>query len=275
MSRLLAANFMRLKKNISFWSGIICMFGLGIYFPVKSYMDMMQTHWNYHLDDQFYFSALLIGIVMAEFCSMFLGTEYSDGTIRNKIIAGQKRATIYLANVITSSVVSVIMCIVFALSYLCVGIPLLGFFTVDIQVILLIGLAVLCLAAVLSAIFTLITMICQNKATAAVMCILLAFGFILVGGILNNMLEAPEMTSEYSLSVDGNFVDTKVPNPKYLDGIKREIVQTIYDIIPGGQEAQCALMSSVNLPRLPFYSLGLFLLTTGAGVALFRKRDLR
>ena len=77
---------MRIKKNKTFWSGVIFMFGLGIFFPVRRYVDMVQTGWVNNLDDGFYFCAVLIAIVMAVFCSMFIGTEYSDGTIRNKII---------------------------------------------------------------------------------------------------------------------------------------------------------------------------------------------
>ena len=44
-------------------------------------------------------------------------------------------------------------------------------------------------------------------------------------------------------------------NPKYLDGTKREIVQFIYDVNPGGQAIQCSTMQVVNLTRLPIYSL--------------------
>lgn len=275
MSRLLSANFMRLKKNKSFWSGVIFMCGMGIFCPVKSYLDTLQTNWIHTLDSQLYFCALLVDIVMAEFCSMFIGTEYSDGTIRNKIIVGQRRRDIYLANVLTSSIVSVIMCMAFILPYLSIGIPLLGFFTADINMILLTGAAVLLLAVAFSAVFTLIAMVYRNKAVAVVVCMLLAFGFLLMGGVLQQMLEAPKMISEYSMSVDGSLINTDVPNPKYLEGIKREIVQAVYDIVPGGQAVQCTMLTAVNLPRLPFYSLGITLFTTGIGFALFRKSDLK
>lgn len=275
MSRLLAANFMRLKKDKFFWIGFIFMFAVGIFFPVKKYMDAIQTNSINNIDDGFFGSAVFINVIMSIFCSLFVGTEYSDGTIRNKIIVGQKRTMIYLTNVITSSIVSLIMCITFTLPYLCLGIPLLGFFTTDMKVILLTGLAVMVLAVAFSSIFTFIAMLCQNKATTAVFCMLLALGFFVVGASLNEMLDAPKMISEYSLTIDGSLVNTEVPNPRYLEGIKREIIQTLYDIIPGGQAIQCGMLRSVNLPRLPFYSIGLILLTTGTGVALFRKRDLR
>lgn len=275
MSKLLFANFMRIKKSKTFWSCVIFMFGLGIFFPVKRYTDMVQTGWVNNLDNGFYFCAVLIAIVMAVFCSMFIGTEYSDGTIRNKIIVGQRRSAIYLANVVASSLVSIIMCIASVVPYLCLGIPLLGFFTADIKMILLLGVAVLFLAAAFSSVFTLIAMLCRNKATTAVACLLLAFGLIIIGAVLKERLNAPKMISGYSLSIDDALVNTEEPNPKYLEGMKREIVQTIYDILPGGQAVQCTTLTAVNLPRLPFYSVGIILLSTGIGVSMFRKRDLK
>ena len=53
---------------------------------------MRQTQTINRIDNGFFGCALFIGIVMAVFCSLFIGTEYSEGTIRNKIIIGQKEA---------------------------------------------------------------------------------------------------------------------------------------------------------------------------------------
>lgn len=113
MSKLLSANFIRLKKDKFFWSGLVFMLAAGIFFPVMRYMDMRQTQTINRIDNGFFGCALFIGIVMAVFCSLFIGTEYSEGTIRNKIIIGQKRGTVYLSNFITCSLVSVVMCMAF------------------------------------------------------------------------------------------------------------------------------------------------------------------
>ena len=74
------------------------MLAAGIFFPVMRYMDMRQTQTINRIDNGFFGCALFIGIVMAVFCSLFIGTEYSEGTIRNKIIIGQKRGAVYLSN---------------------------------------------------------------------------------------------------------------------------------------------------------------------------------
>lgn len=164
MSKLLSANFIRLKKDKFFWSGLVFMLAAGIFFPVMRYMDMRQTQTINRIDNGFFGCALFIGIVMAVFCSLFIGTEYSEGTIRNKIIIGQKRGTVYLSNFITCSLVSVVMCMAFFIPYLCIGIPLLGFFEMDIKIVLLFAVTVLMTAIVFSSIFTLISMLNNNKA---------------------------------------------------------------------------------------------------------------
>ena len=175
MSKLLSAGFIRLRKDKIFWIALIFMFGAGVFFPVMRYIDMQKSGYINNIDNGFFACALFIGVVMAVFCSLFIGTEYSDGTIRNKVVIGQKRTSIYLSNLIICALVSVVMCAAFFIAYLCIGIPLLGFFEMDIKQVLLFTLAVFVLAIAFASIFTLISMLNHNKAITAVVCILLAF----------------------------------------------------------------------------------------------------
>lgn len=275
MNKLLSANSFRLMRNKCFLLAVIFMFAAGFAFPVIRYIDMKNSGYIINLDDGFFACALFIGIIIAVFCSLFIGTEHSDGTIRNKIIVGQKREMIYLSNIITCSIAAIIMCFAFFIPYLCVGIPLLGFFTSDIKLILLIGLAFLVLVITFTSIFTLVAMLCQNKAIIAIVCILLSFGLLFSGSLLNKVLNAPQAISSYSIDQNGKTTITEVKNPKYLDGTKRKIAQFFYDVVPGGQAIQCYTMEAVNLPLLPIYSLIIIVLTTGAGVIIFKKKDLR
>ncbi len=76
------------------------MLAAGIFFPVMRYMDMRQTQTINRIDNGFFGCALFIGIVMAVFCSLFIGTEYSEGTIRNKIIIGQKKEALFICQIL-------------------------------------------------------------------------------------------------------------------------------------------------------------------------------
>lgn len=275
MNKLLSANFFRLRKNKCFRGSLAFMFVIGIASPLLRYRDMKQSGYINNLDNGFFMCALFIGIILAVFCSLFIGTEHNDGTIRNKIIVGQKRETIYLSNMVTCSIIAITMCIVFFVPYLSVGIPLLGFFVADMKMIVMIGITVLVLSVTFASLFTLVAMLSQNKAIIAVACILFSFGLLFAGAICNRMLDAPKTIPAYSIGENGERTAQEMENPKYLDGTKREIVQFFYDVNPGGQAIQCSTMQVVNLTRLPIYSLVIVILTTGAGVWIFKKKDLK
>ena len=222
------------------------MFIVGLAFPLLRYKDMKQSGYINNLDNGFFARALFIGIILAVFCSLFIGTEHNDGTIRNKIIVGQKeKRSIY------------------------------QIFTADVKLIMLIGVTVLVLSITFASLFTLITMLFQNKAIIAVSCILLSFGLLLAGAICNRMLDAPPTIPAYSIGENGETTAQETENPKYSDGTKREIVQFFYDVNPGGQAIQCSTLQPVNLTRLPISSLAIIVLTTGAGVWIFKKKDLK
>lgn len=274
MSKLLSANFMRLKKDKFFWIGIAFMFAAGVFFPVMRYADMKQTGTINNIDNGFFGCALFIGIIMAVFCSLFIGTEYSDGTMRNKIVIGHKRASIYLANFITSVIISIFMSIVFFLPYLCVGVPMLGFFEMDIKLVLLFLLAALTLSVAFSSIFTLISMLSHNKVITAIICILLVFLLLFAGAWMNKMLSEPKTDMGLVMTETGQEYE-ELPNPKYLEDKERNAVQFFYDFVPGGQVIQCMSLEAVNIERLPIYSLIIVILTTGAGVIFYKKKDLK
>ena len=84
MSNLLSANMARLNGNKAFWSGFLLLTVMGAVERIGVYADADSSH----LDEAFWIGALLIGFVLSVFVSLFVGTEYSDGTIRNKVISG-------------------------------------------------------------------------------------------------------------------------------------------------------------------------------------------
>ena len=274
MSKLISANFVRLKKDKVFWGVLIFMTAAGVFLPVTGYADMRRSGYIVNLDSRFFFCSILVVIAMAVFCSLFIGTEYSDGTVRNKVVTGHKRSSIYLANFAAAAITGAAACAVYFAVYLCVGIPLLGFFAADGKTVLLLVLAVFMLAVAFSSIFTMISMSNQSKAAGAVTCILLAAVLLLVGVQLNKSLSEPETNAAMVMTEDGRTVE-EVPNPKYLDEEARKTVQFFYDLLPGSQAVQCAFGEVVNLPFLPVYSLLVTALSTGAGLCLFKRKDLR
>lgn len=145
----------------------------------------------------------------------------------------------------------------------------------DTHILLLFGLTVFLLAIAFSSIFTWIAMLCPNRTIAAVICILLAFACLLTGAIRNAMLDAPKTHPTYTWDESNHPVVSEMPNPQYLEGTKREIFQTLYDMNPGGQSIQCASMEAIHIQRLPIYSLIIVLATTGVGILFFQRKDLK
>ena len=101
MSRLFVSTFFRMLKKIVFWILLICMFVYGVYSASNA---ASEANGGFALDGCFLDFAPFMGLVAAILTSMFIGSEYSDGTIRNKLVVGHSRMRIYLANFIVCSV---------------------------------------------------------------------------------------------------------------------------------------------------------------------------
>lgn len=274
MNRLFAANFFRLKKNGFFWIGVAFMGLTGVLFPVMRYLDMKETGGNNTLDEGFFSCAVFIGILSSIFISLFIGTEYGDGTIRNKIIVGQKRSSIYLANLLVCSLVGIAYCAIFFAVYLGVGIPLLGFFATRIQTVLLLVITVFLLSLAFSGLFTMIASLEQNKALTVLFCVLLAFLLLIAGTYINARLSEPETYPAVYMTEEGTTA-TDVENPNYLEGNERKIYQFFYNFLPGGQAIQCTSMEMSNPSLLWTYSLIILIVSTGVGLFFLQRKDLK
>lgn len=127
MLRLLGANFARLKKSHSFWSCATFMAVYGAAMVCIDYYSLCRYGYEFPLDLICFDYANLMGFVSAVFVTLFLGMEYSDGTIRNKLTVGHRRHTVYLAGLIVSASGVIIINAVYAGVVFLLDIPLLGF----------------------------------------------------------------------------------------------------------------------------------------------------
>lgn len=276
MNRLLSANFMRLRKNKCFFGGMILMAGYAVYYVLVNYAEK-ENGFIVSLDEGLFGCILFVPVLLAVVCSLFSGTEYSDGTIRNKIIAGHRRRDIYLAGLITNIVAGEVLFTTYFVVYLCVGIPLLGTFESNLGAILMYVLVAFMLVCALAAIFTMIAMLCANKAVVAVICILSAMVLLLMGSQILSRLSEPETYQPYVFSADGEMTEMgqEVKNPNYLEGTKRVAYEFLYDFLPGGQAIQCSAMKAKNPPVLALYSAIILLGTTTVGFLFFGRKDIK
>lgn len=82
MYKLLDAGFARIKKDKIFWGAVIITFGVAL---LKIY-NYALNDLKYDADSLIFGYINIIGMVKAVFTSIFIGTEYDCGTIRNKIV---------------------------------------------------------------------------------------------------------------------------------------------------------------------------------------------
>ncbi len=274
MNKLLKANFARLMKDKIFWFGMAFMFSAGIFGVImKLINDPAAT-----ADQLMLIFPVLICIVSAAFCSLFIGTEYSDGTIRNKLIVGHSRNAVYLSNFITCSAAGIIMCLSYLAAVASFGLLLLGLSETNMGAVVILILVAFMMVIACTALFTLLCMLNQNKAFAAVICILVIVSLFVLAAMINARLEAPQFYNNYVFTDSLGSVEPtpgQIENPQFLTGMKREIYHFFLDFLPTGQAIEISTQSTPHLWQMPLYSLLIILVSTGCGLFRFRKKDLK
>lgn len=272
MNNLIAANFIRIKKSKLLWAGMALMALLAAVMSFTQYREAAAYGVETSLDKVFFVYAVPISILTAVFSSIFLGAEYSDGVIRNKIIIGHGRMEIYFASFFSLFTAAMLYCLAFLAGAAVVGIPLIGGLTTDSRTVLLVLLGTFLLVVAYCSIFTMISMVCSNKTSAAVVSLLFIIGMFLFSLYIDRMLEAPPFLPQYTM--DGGEPES-VPNPKYVTGTLRACYTFLSEFLPASQSSRYATLTAVHLWQMPLYSLGIILGTTAVGTAVFRRKDLK
>ena len=276
MCKLLRSSFSRLWKNKVLWCSAVILALFGAALPIKYFIDNRNGVSAWTSDTACFIFAYLVPIMLSILTSLFIGTEYSDGTMRNKCMVGHRRSGIYLANLLVCITAGVILCAAYSIPYTCLALSLLGKFESAPQTILVDCALILMLVFAFTAIFTLVSMLCQSKAHTTAACILLVFALLLAGVHITSALNEPEYYSAYSYTENGITVEApEERNPNYLTGTKRQVYEFLYDFTPGGQALQLANINTEHPIQLALYS-GLILLASSAcGILIFRRKDLK
>lgn len=275
MNKLLTAELSRMKKSRCFIYSMVFMLILGIIIPFIQFKNMKQYGTSPMIENTFFAYAVFIGILLAVFSSLYIGTEFSDGTIRNKLIVGHKRNMIYLSYCIMTMIAGCLMCLAYIITYTIFGIFLLGFFTLDFTILIQFILCSVMMTLAYSAIYTMIAMLIQNKAITSVICILGAFILLIGATYVNSQLNQPKTYEAYSFNTEDNSSKLEViENPRYLTGSKRAVYEFIYDFLPPCQAIQLSDMSAVHLWQMSFYSLLIIIIVTPVGIYRFKKKDI-
>lgn len=276
MRKLLKANFSRLIKDKLFWILMGAELFMGALFPILHHMDNLSEEAGWSQDSTIFICVFLVPMMLSVLTALYIGSEYSDGTMRNKLIVGHGRSKIYAANLVVNLEAAFLLCFAFWISHVCVGTPLLGWLTSDLKKVLLYLFAALAMVAACTSVFTLISMLCSNKAYSVACCILLIFLLLFAGIRITSALNEPEYYSAYSYTENGVTVqEDEEKNPNYLSGTKRQIYEFLNEFLPGGQMIKLSGMNAEHPGRLAAYDGIIFLVASVCGVLVFRKKDLK
>ena len=293
MIKLLKGDFIRLFKGKIFWLGVIFMFGFASV-AVYTKWDDLRNYPDYYTppDGILLAGTLYISIVIAVFIGTFIGTDYSNGTIRNKHIIGHSRTEMYLSNMIVCVTASVIIHLVYIA--VIVGAASVGItrkFEMSVgSVASQIIISIISVVAI-SAILLFVSMLISSRSAGVVTAIILSILMILAASMIDNALREVEYFDPgYTIvaAEDGSFVPVQqdpVENPNYMTGTKRKVFEFINDVLPVNQICQMVFGKPTEISEtneennvnsfLPLYSLALTAVMTTVGVLIFRKKDLK
>ena len=277
MIKLLRANFARLRKSKSFWICTVLAFA----FNILSNIEVTDS-WTYQTGQTVLSSGSKIMLFSSVFTALYLGTDYACGTIRNKLAVGHSRAKVYfssLVTVITGSLLMLALCSAPPIFKSVVwgkelGMPI-GEFILDILILV-------CAMIAMSAIFTLLGMLITEKALTTTITIVLSIVLLIGSAVLLEFLNQPKEVTYAEVTADGGTPETLTePNPMYIgEGLKRDIMTAITDVLPSGQIMRLEANQRQNYPLhnpelYPLYSLGAIVVITAAGIVIFRRKDLK
>lgn len=256
MKSLLSSYFSRLGKSRVFWLCAAVMAALALWRGGLEFLigpdQIAQDRWAVTL-----FGEMQIELpgVLAVFAALFLGGEYDGGAIRNKLIVGCARWTVYGAALATVSAVAALLALLYtgvtaALCWLAHGpMPDPSRLPVYLAAALLVCVA-------WSALFTAVGLNCTRPAVSVVTC-LAAVGVTFVAC-------ARFFTADILI---------------HDNGPEAALSRFFYNLLPIGQGDQLRFIGTDNLRDPPEvlmpYSALFITLATGAGLPLFWRKDLK
>lgn len=233
MIKLLRAHFCRLSKDILFYIVMLVNTVLTILFA---------NELNCGIVDSVYL--IIQPFIYSVFVAFFVGKEYGNGTIRNKLICGHTRSVVYFSYLIT--------CIIATLASVIPGVIVLCAWNIkfisaiELSYALLMLLGYLLLHCACCALFVAVGFAIHSKAVCVIVVILVAFSGMFLSEMTVQKLDEDKTLPDVIINADGTqtLVDGNRPNPKYVDGTPRKILYGINNFLPQSQISEyCSFLA--------------------------------
>lgn len=285
MSNLLRSEWRRLFKSRWLRLCVFVEIALNLWLVLKEY-ELARLYRPYSLmlwgkPDELMSEAgvFMVPAVTGVFMVFFIGTEFRDKTLNNKLIYGTRRGTVYLCELAACMLGTLLVYfsgigVVFG-----AGLPLLGGLANPVREVVwrfVIGAtATLGFTALYHAIF-----LCVGRlSVSALFPLPLGIGLYYVASSIESALDRAQF--DFYVATEAGKLPSVVlrgENPAYVGGFRRQCYQFFYDFLPSGQLLRCNSYRD-PLPDHPWvfllYTLLFVLLCVTVGYLLFRKKQLK
>ena len=281
MIKLLRANLLRAIKSKTLWILSIAYAIYAIFLPIVIRGNGVTPELQQGVSDLLFsmnygmFGFSLQGIGIAIVCSIILGTDFHNGTLRNKIILGQTRSNVYIANLLTTMIISIAFNVVYMFFFFIVTMPMFGGFVLPATTTLWVFINGSLMMLAYSSIMTLIVMTSKNSTASVITAFVLLFVGMLLFQYCRIIVEAQEFIPVNVLDEFGNITEEIIRNPRYPSPAKKAFFQFVLDFFPSGQSLQISNTEYAHTWQMALYSIGLIGATTGAGILAFKKSNLK
>lgn len=316
MIKLLRANIARMFRSRFYILCLIVGLGFNAYITIDEYFgfkqvdswgeesaEMIRSYNNYeHMMGKVWLSCIFL---IPAFIGFFIGTDYSDGTLRNKIMVGHRRECIYLSNFITVLAGAEIIYLSCLTEVYILGRCLFEYSNHSEEEILKFILIGALIMAALAAVVTFAAMLIRSKAGGGVISVLIAFAMCICAAFISNALDQPEYFNEncYWNSKTEEYYEFTVPleelspeelkehsitqadfeymepmqqkNPHAISGFKRKVYTFLDKTLPGNQFFSHSYWQSERYNTTICSDIILIIALTAAGAFIFRKRNLK
>ena len=295
MGDLLASDFARLIKSQVF-RGVLIFCVESIIFEViinRINNDLNRTLLDGLLSTNF----IIIGILLSVFIGLFIGSEYSDGTMRNKLIAGNSRANVYLSNFIICTIAGFIIQAVnfITISVISVSLYGLGIFPLTPQNIKRITniterqLVGFYIVAAYTALFVMLTMLICSKPIGTATVMVLAVVMLISGMSIDSAVSEydPSKVTDETSSISSESESVEYQNEymittyrsnskKELSGFKLKAYLTLDKVLPTAQSQKLTKHNALKNPDdYALYDIIITFVSTFLGIIVFNRKDLK
>lgn len=274
MRDLLCAGFARLWKSPVFrvLEGAAALFAAAVYGLALVNARHFGPVWAAErANANFFLEMMALGSALAVFAGFYTGVEHSDGTLRNKLIAGHRRRNAYLANLLVCTAVGLLL----LLTHAAVACAFSLAFLPNALALTRPVWCLFCAAGILlayAALFTLAAMLDTNRPRMLVAVLVGSLALLAAGMAVGSHLRELELALKAVRARPEAFVD---PAGRYrmLLGM-RTLFRVLEGLLPPAQIMYLTGQEG-GAAWLPFCSFGVAAAVTAVGLALFRRKDLK